>query len=399
MLRLASACRSRGHAVLIAANPIYAERARAAGVAFAPIGPRMRTPSGEAIPIDLSARGHGLDVAGRWLDLYVERQTVECRRAIAAFGGADAIVASWITPGAVIAAETAGVPLVFAHISPLTLMQAADFPVLSALPRVSACAKRSAEAGRQARAAVARRYARAASRYFELRARLRLPSYEGALFEGPPRPAARLALFSRHLAHGPPNMPTEIVGFLPPAATSARLEPAVAAFLAYGPPPVLVSLGSALSLSSPALTSACIAAARRLGRRTIVLTMRARITGLAAPDVLFVRECPPALILPHCAALVTHAGIGTVGDGLGAGAPMLCLPHYGDQFDNAARVEAAGVGITLMPGERDEVRVEGALRRLLDERRHRQAASAWPQILAAENAGARAVEAIERTLR
>jgi UDP:flavonoid glycosyltransferase YjiC (YdhE family) len=51
--------------------------------------------------------------------------------------------------------------------------------------------------------------------------------------------------------------------------------------------------------------------------------------------------------IPHCAAVVSHAGHGTLGRTLQAGAiPVLC-PYSGDQFENAARVVHSRVGVRL----------------------------------------------------
>jgi UDP:flavonoid glycosyltransferase YjiC (YdhE family) len=47
--------------------------------------------------------------------------------------------------------------------------------------------------------------------------------------------------------------------------------------------------------------------------------------------------------------VVTHAGFGTVMFSAGAGKPTLCLPNGRDQNDNAARVEALGLGRALSP--------------------------------------------------
>jgi UDP:flavonoid glycosyltransferase YjiC (YdhE family) len=276
-------------------------------------------------------------------------------------------------------------------------MQAADFPVLAGLPRVSRCARRSPEQGLRAHAAVKRRFERAASRYFALRRQLELPAYPGTLFEGPPSAAGRIALFSRHLLWAPPNLPTEIAGF-PPAGGLGSLPPAVREFLARDAAPVLVSLGSVLSLSAAALMNQCIAAARRLGRRTIILSMAARRTPRAESDMLLVSECSPRALLPRCAALVTHAGIGTVGDALATGTPMLCLPHYGDQFDNADRVARAGVGLIAMPQERDGEMLAEALRDVIETPAYRRNAAVWPQLLAAENAAQRAMATIEHSV-
>jgi UDP:flavonoid glycosyltransferase YjiC (YdhE family) len=75
-----------------------------------------------------------------------------------------------------------------------------------------------------------------------------------------------------------------------------------------------------------------------------------------APDALSVSGdvearsfVPHDAVLPSVDLVVTHAGFGTLMYSAGAGKPTLCLPNGRDQNDNAARVEALGLGRTLSP--------------------------------------------------
>ena len=54
-------------------------------------------------------------------------------------------------------------------------------------------------------------------------------------------------------------------------------------------------------------------------------------------------------VLPYVDLVVTHAGFGTLMYSAGAGKPTLCLPNGRDQNDNAARVQALGLGRALSP--------------------------------------------------
>jgi UDP:flavonoid glycosyltransferase YjiC (YdhE family) len=83
-------------------------------------------------------------------------------------------------------------------------------------------------------------------------------------------------------------------------------------------------------------------------------------------NVTAVATAPHARLFPGAAAVVTHAGHGTVMRALAAGVPVLCLPMGRDQDDNAARVVAHGVGLRLRPSV-GAVRIAGAVRRLVDD--------------------------------
>ena len=71
---------------------------------------------------------------------------------------------------------------------------------------------------------------------------------------------------------------------------------------------------------------------------------------------------PQAEVLPHCAAVVHHAGAGTMFGVLAHGLPSVALPQSADNFINANLLTGAGAAITLMPGEVTGAAVEAALR-------------------------------------
>ena len=70
-------------------------------------------------------------------------------------------------------------------------------------------------------------------------------------------------------------------------------------------------------------------------------------------------------LLPHVAALVHHGGIGTTAEAMRAGRPQLVVPLAHDQFDNAARVEALGVGASLHASRVTSGRMVAALQRVV----------------------------------
>jgi UDP:flavonoid glycosyltransferase YjiC (YdhE family) len=76
---------------------------------------------------------------------------------------------------------------------------------------------------------------------------------------------------------------------------------------------------------------------------------------------------PQSLLLPRCAAVVCHGGSGTILPALARGLPLGLIPQGADNFLNAERCVAAGVGLALMPGQVSPAAVRAMVERLLHE--------------------------------
>jgi MGT family glycosyltransferase len=111
-------------------------------------------------------------------------------------------------------------------------------------------------------------------------------------------------------------------------------------------------------------------------------------------NVIAAESAPHALVFPHAAAVVTHAGHGTVMRALAHDLPLLCLPMGRDQDDNAARVVAKGVGLRLSPSA-NPARIAGAVRRLLEEPAFGQQARRLAAIIREDAAAHRVVAELE----
>ncbi len=92
------------------------------------------------------------------------------------------------------------------------------------------------------------------------------------------------------------------------------------------------------------------------------------------PNVTVERWIPQRLVLPHCDAVVTHGGYGTVTAALTHGCPLVLLPISADQPHNAARCTAAGVGVTIEASTRSPETIRAATFEVLDNARFGRAA-------------------------
>ena len=131
----------------------------------------------------------------------------------------------------------------------------------------------------------------------------------------------------------------------------------------------------------------------------VVLTVAAAGALPPLPDnVRIVRFMPHGALLPRVAAVVSHAGNGTVTRAACAGVPLLLLPDGKDQFDVARGAAAAGIALVLDREDADATRVRITLRTLLDEPEFRTRARQLAQRAAHDDAAATAAEAVERLL-
>jgi rhamnosyltransferase subunit B len=178
-----------------------------------------------------------------------------------------------------------------------------------------------------------------------------------------------LTLFPAWFAPTQPDWPQTLVrtGFpLFDPTPEAALAPALLRFLEAGPAPVVFTHGTG-NVQARAYFHAACAAVQQRGLRAILLTPRRDQVPLDLPPAILWQDYVPLRrLLPRVAALVHHGGIGTTAEALRAGTPQLVVPLAHDQFDNAARVEALGVGLGLRAGRVNAARLAAKLMQLTD---------------------------------
>ena len=89
--------------------------------------------------------------------------------------------------------------------------------------------------------------------------------------------------------------------------------------------------------------------------------------GAQPRNVLVTDFAPHAALLPHCDALITQGGAGTILAALCHGLPHLILPQGADQFVNATTAERAGVALQIAPPDLTPEAVRTTVERLLDD--------------------------------
>jgi UDP:flavonoid glycosyltransferase YjiC (YdhE family) len=105
---------------------------------------------------------------------------------------------------------------------------------------------------------------------------------------------------------------------------------------------------------------------------------------------------PHGALLPRVAAVVSHAGNGTVTRAACAGVPLLLLPGGKDQPEVARGAAAAGIALVLDREKADAADLRAGLRTLLHDAGFRRRARRLAQRAARSTAGETAADAVER---
>jgi UDP:flavonoid glycosyltransferase YjiC (YdhE family) len=329
------------------------------------------------------------------------------RQMIAAARGAGAIVGGSFAVGAVMAAETLDLPFVAAALQPTVVFSAYDPPRLPKVPWLAPAGGGPRLWLNRATIAIGRagtnRWTKPVN---AVRRELGLSTTRDNLFfDAGRRAALSLGLYSPLLGARQPDAPSnfDVVGYAAydsDLGGPAGLPPGLEAFLADGPAPLVFTLGSAAVNIPGGFYREGLAAARRLGRRAVLLVGPDGDPSVAedAADAVAVAYAPYSLLFPRAAAVVHQGGVGTTQQALRAGRPQLVVPHLGDQFDNGARIARLGVGATMAAAAYRVDTAAAALGKLLDDANRIAAATRIGEIAAKEDGASEAARRITALL-
>jgi UDP:flavonoid glycosyltransferase YjiC (YdhE family) len=76
---------------------------------------------------------------------------------------------------------------------------------------------------------------------------------------------------------------------------------------------------------------------------------------------------PQTSLLPLVDLVITHGGNNTVTEAIHFGKPMIVLPLFWDQYDNAQRVDESGFGVRLDTYRFTDDELHGAIKQLLGD--------------------------------
>jgi len=171
---------------------------------------------------------------------------------------------------------------------------------------------------------------------------------------------------------------------------------ALPAALASDGPLVYFSLGS-LGSADVQLMQRVIGCLSATPYRYIVSKgpLHAEIT--LGPNMAGAEFLPQTSVIPMCDLVITHGGNNTVTESLHFGKPMIVLPLFWDQHDNAQRLHELGIGVRLDTYRFTDGQMHEALDRLLANAGLRARLSAAASDIQQRDGLHKAADLIERT--
>lgn len=398
-LAIALELRSRGHDVLIASSERYRAKTEAAGLRFRPVRPDCQWLSDpDAVRRYADLRRGLVRLAREWFlpnlrDCYNDT--------LAAVGGADLLLTQTLSLAGRLVAEQTGIPWVSTIHMPLFFFSAHDLPALPLAPSLCQRLRFLGPRFWGPLLTLGKRATRYLGRpWYDLRAELGLPpTDEPNALSDSHSPTRVLALFSKLLAEKQPDWPpqTVVTGFpIYDRHGSIGMPIELARFLDEGPPPVVFTLGTAVSADAGPFFEHSAAAADLLGRRAVLVLNDCRNSPPRLPRGVFAVDYAPfSELFPRAAAIVHHGGVGTTALAMSCGRPMLVMPCAWDQPDNAARVRRLGIARVIPRRRYTPRRVAAELQGLLGSPSYAQHASFVADQMRHEHGAQAACDVIE----
>ena len=407
-MALALELQRRGHVSVIATSPVYREKVEAEGIAFYPVRPDIppldtETSADVIRRVSNARRGPGY-LFRELLVPHLRETYADTLAAVTREGGADLLVSHQVPLTAPLVAEKTGINRISSVLFPIAFASAYDPPTPPQLPALRTVAATHPFVARTLFGVGKLTMRPWVEPIQQLRKELGLARSLNPIFEGQHSPTLVLALFSKVLAQVQPDFPpnTLITGF--PFYDRKDGQPTqieLLRFLDEGEPPILFTLGSSLVWIAKDFYRVSIEAAQKLGKRALLLIGDKRNLpqtklpeGVAAFDY-----APHSLVMPRASVIVHQGGIGTTGQALRSGRPMLIVPHGQDQPDNARRCVRAGVARSLSHTRFETSRVVNELSQLLSDPTYGEQAKKIGQQVNDENGTKTACDAIEQELR
>ena len=390
----------RGHAIRVATMEIYREKIESLGFEFKPLRPNLDINDRELTRELLETRSgpekllRGVilpEINGMYEDL------------TAAVEAADAMITGEIVYAASSVVEKTGIKWISTSLQPLSLFSAHDPNVYPTAEWMEYLRPLPAVFHEALFGLMKLTVSHWFKPYREFRRSIGLSEDHDPVFQGKFSGLLHLVMFSRVLSPRQPDWPAKSVQtgfcFYDGQADTGVMPDGVNDFLDEGEPPIVFTLGSAASLDARDFFDESAKAARKLGKRALLLygVYNETPAGLDENIVGF-DYAPYSKVFERAACVVHQGGVGTTGQVLRAGVPHLIMPFGHDQPDNAARCRRLGVAEIIGRSEYNADAAAQMLARILGDANYRRRAIEAADVVNSEGGTAAAGDAIEGSL-
>ena len=400
--------RARGHRVVITTQRSYREKVEATGLEFHAAGADLKDYADEqALMARVMHVTEGPEFVIR--DMVVSRLRQTYDELAVAVEGADMLITHPLAMAGHLIAEKQGAHLTWGGVvlAPSSLWSAYDPPILAPMPALRHLYPLGPSVFRLLLRYMKHTVSPWTKPWHDLRRELGLPpTGNDPLFEGQFSPDFNLALFSPLLGAPQSDWPANTYAtgfpFYDHHEGNTTLPPALAAFLDAGDPPLVFTLGSSAVRDAGAFYEHSAQAAQALGRRAVLLIgpdPRNRPTVPLPSSIAAFDYAPYSALLPRAAAIIHQGGVGTTGQAMLAGRPLLVVPFGFDQPDNAARVVRLGIARTIPRRAYTARRATAELAKLLQNPQYTARAAEVGRTVAKENGVKTACDIIEANFR
>lgn len=383
-LAVAVEMKQRGHSVLVAANAPYAGKVEALGLEFAALGPEVPQGAGARRIIERAMhpwRGSQW-LFQSFLDPYARRSFDELSTACR---GADFLLAHAIVLAAPLVARRQNLKWAAGVLSPISFWSPHDAPTCP-LPFDGRTPSTGQGSSGALWSRISKPLARSSTRSWfshldALRAEMGLSTRPHPLFDLM-FSSWTLALFTRQLGEPQPDWPLGTIQCGAPVLQQQLLQQQQVlagewlSWIGHGQPPIVWTLGSTAVHIARDFWRHAFHTGRQMfhlhGLRSLFLAGPSDYWRLPLPQRewgLATDYAPFEALFPRARIIVHQGGVGTTQGAMRSGVPQLIVPWAQDQPDNAARIVARGLGLSLRRSRFNAQTAVAALSRLADDPR------------------------------
>ncbi len=399
-LALGKGLKEAGHEVIVLATDDFETLVTEAGLIFRSTGVSVQAilqsdewqshfESGNFLAIQMQMREELKRHAGKMAPVLVEGAQ-----------GADVILGGMGgMAGGFSMAEYLGIPMIEAHVFPITPTAEFASPITPNLNFGGWLNKVSFHAARQ----VLWQSLRTADVVMREHLGLQSASFWGPYKALRQRESLSLYGYSRHVLPRPNDWSARhhVTGYWFLDASDNWTPPRdLVDFLDSGTPPVYIGFGSMRSENPAEAGQMALEALQQSGQRGVISSGWGGLASGDLPETVFaVESLPHSWLFPKMAAVVHHGGAGTTAAGLRAGVPSILVPFMGDQPFWGKRVHEMGVGPQPIPRKKITIEnLSAAIKQAVTDTTMQQKAAESGRKIQSEQGVLQAVRLIEQEI-